>query len=90
MVSLRSVIVSGVSAFVLLALTVGLIAFSFGDHDTKFTPSPTKEVFDWLYTVALRYRVLAAALLGCSAGAMAVVTVRRSRSMLTGRSGDDN
>ena len=77
MASVRSVIAFGIAAFVLLALAIGLISFSFGDTDTTWTPWPTKVVFDWVLSVAPRYRLLAAAVLGCVGGAMAVAAVRR-------------
>jgi hypothetical protein len=83
MVRFRSVIAFEIAAWLLLALAVGLIAFSVGeDHDTTWTPWPTKVVFDWLYSVPSSYRFLAAAVLGCCGGAMAVATVRRWKAML--------
>lgn len=82
MVSSRSVLAFGIGAWLLSALAIGLIALTVGDHDTRFTPSPTKEVFDWLHSVAPSYRVLAAAVLGCCGGAMAVATVRRWKALL--------
>jgi len=79
MVSSRSLIAFGMGAFVLLGLAIGVISMSFDDdHDTTFTPSPTKEVFDWLYS-APSHRFLAVAVLGFGGGAMAVATVRRCR-----------
>jgi hypothetical protein len=80
MASVRSVIAYGVGAFVLLALAIGLISFSFGHPDTTWTPWPTRVVFDWVLSVAPRYRLLAAAVLGCCGGAMAVATVRRYKA----------
>jgi hypothetical protein len=85
MVSFRSVLVFGIGAMVLLALAIGLTSLSFGDHDTKFTPSPTKEVFDWVLSVGPGYRLLAAAVLGCCGGAMAVATARRWKAMFAQR-----
>ncbi len=81
MVRLRWLIALGIGAWLLLALAIGLIALTVGSHDTTFTPSPTKEVFDWLHTVPSSYRFLAAAVLGCGGGAMAVATVRRYKAM---------
>lgn len=75
MVSPRWLMVFGVGAVILSGLAIGLISLSFGDHDTTFTPSPTKEVFDWLYANP-SYRFLAVAVLGCGGGAMAVAAAR--------------
>ena len=80
MASVRSVIVFGTGAFLLLALAIGLVSFSFGDTDTTWTPWPTKVVFDWVFSFAPRYRLLAAAVIGCAGGAMAVATVRRYKA----------
>lgn len=77
MAGVRSVIALGIGAFVLLALAIGLICFSFGNSDTTWTPSPTKVLFDWVLSVAPSYRMLAAAVLGGGGVAMAVATVRR-------------
>jgi hypothetical protein len=66
-----------IGAWLLLALAVALVALSVGEHDTKFTPWPTKVVFDWLHTVPVSYRLVAAAVIGCCGGAMAVAAVRR-------------
>ena len=78
MVSSRSVIAFGSGAVVLLWLAIGIISMSFGDHDTTFTPSPTKEVFEWLYSAPI-HRFLAVAVLGFGGGAMAVATAHRCR-----------
>lgn len=80
MASPRSVIASGIAAFVLLALAVMLVSFSFGDTDTTWTPSPTKEVFDWVASIAPGYRLLVAAVLGCGGGVLAVAAVRGYRA----------
>jgi hypothetical protein len=80
MASVRSVIAFGIGALVLFALAIGLVSFSFGHTDTTWTPSPTKVVFDWVLSIAPSYRLLAAAVLGCCGGAMAVATVRRARA----------
>ena len=71
----------GIGAWLLLALAVALVALSVGDHDTTVTPWPTKVVFDWLHTVPTSYRFLAAAVIGCAGGAMAVATVRRYKRL---------
>ncbi len=74
-------IACGIAAWFLLALAVGLIAFSVNeDHDTRWTKSPMKEVLNWLYTVPSIYRFLAAAVIGCCGGALAVATVRLWKS----------
>ena len=65
----------GIGAVILIGLAIGLISFSFGSADTTWTPSPTKEVFDWLYANT-SYRYVAIAVLGCAGGAMGVVAVR--------------
>lgn len=80
MATVRSVIALAIGAFVLVALAVALISFSFGDPDTTWTPWPTKVVFDWVLSIAPSYRLLAAAVLGCCGVAMAVATVRRYRA----------
>ena len=80
MVSVRSVVAFGIGAFVLLALAIMLTAFTLTVHETRWTPWPTKVVFDWLLTVAPRYRFVAAAVLGCVGSAMAVAMVRRYRA----------
>lgn len=80
MASVRSAIAFGIGAFVLLALAIGLISFSFGHPDTTWTPWPTKVVFDWVLSVAPSYRLLAAAVLGCCGGAMAVAGVRKYKA----------
>jgi hypothetical protein len=78
--SVRSVIGFGIGAFVLLALAIGLLSFSFGPTDTTWTPWPTKVGFDWVLSVAPTYRLIAAGVLACAGGAMAVATVRRYRA----------
>jgi hypothetical protein len=80
MASVRSMIALGICAFVLLALAIALVSFSFGHLDTTRTPWPTKAVFDWVLSVAPSYRLLAAFVLGCSGGAMALATVRRYKA----------
>jgi hypothetical protein len=80
MASARSVIGFGIGAFVLLALAIGLLSFSFGPTDTKWTPWPTKVGFDWVLSIAPSYRLVAAGVLGCAGAAMAVVAVRRYRA----------
>jgi len=75
---IRSAIAFGIAAWLLLALAIGLVAFSFGDHDTTWTPQPTKAVFDWLYSVPEVYRLLAAAVLGGCGVAMGVAAKRRA------------
>lgn len=70
-----------IGAFVSLALAVMLTSFSFGEPNTRWTPSPTKEVFDWVLSVAPIYRHLTAAVLGCSGVAMAVAAVRRYNAL---------
>src|SRR5664279_1867324 len=66
-VSFRWVMAFGIGAVILLGFAIGLISMSFGDHDTTFTPSPTNEVFDWLYANP-SYRFIAIAVLGCAGG----------------------
>lgn len=80
MATARSVIGFGIGACVLVALAIGLVAFSVGHADTTWTPWPTKAVFGWVRSIAPGYRLLAAAVLGCCGGALAVVTVRRYKA----------
>ena len=80
MASPRSVIASGAAAFVLLALAVMLVSFSFGNNDTTWTPSPTKEVFDWVASIAPGYRLLAAAVIAGCGSVLAVAAVRGYRA----------
>lgn len=76
----RSMIASGIGAFVLLALAIALVTLSVGRPDTTWTPWPTKVVFDWLISIAPSHRLLAAAVLGCAGVALAVAAVRAHKA----------
>src|SRR3569832_1265280 len=76
----RSVIASGAAAFVLLALAVMLDSFSLGSNATSWTPSPTKEVFDWVAASAPGYHRLAAAVIADSGSVVAVAAGRGYRA----------